>query len=136
MELTLYKKYRTAVQSNASPASTPQILEVEDNLRSMLMSNGFFEDVEVDHTDDVDELVIAMCRFPSQMSHVQIAQRLEQAWQDRLRFEFWEAHATLVDNDQVEFQGATRSGTGGTYVTVHIVAQKADVPAQRVGGSW
>ena len=135
MELTQYKKYRTAVQSNASPATTDQIVAVEDNVRSMLMSTGFFEDVEVEHTDDVDELVIAMCTFPAQMSHVQIAQRLEQAWQDRLRFEFWEAHATLADDDQVEFQGATRSGSGGTYVTVHIVAQKAGVPAQR-SSSW
>jgi hypothetical protein len=136
MELTQYHKYRTAVQSNASPAPPAQIQQVEQNLRSLLMSTGIFEDVEVDHTDDVDELVIAMCTFPSQMSHVQIAQRLEQAWQDRLRFEFWEAHATLADDDQVEFQGATRAGSGGSYVTVHIVAQKAGVPAQRMGSTW
>ena len=135
MELTQYKKYRTAVQSNASPATSEQITQVEDNVRSMLLASGVFEDVEVDHTDDVDGLVIAMCTFPAQMSHVQIAQRLEQAWQDRLRFGFWEAHATLADDDQVEFQGATRSGSAGTYVTLHIVAQKAHVPAQRVK-SW
>ena len=132
MELTQYRKLRTAVQSNAAPATTTQVLEVEDNLRTMLMSTGIFEDVEVEHTDDIDELVIAMCTFPSQMSQVQIAQRLEQAWQDRLRFEFWEAHVTLVDDEQVEFQGATRTGSNGTYVTVHVVAQKAHVPAQRV----
>ena len=130
MELTQYRKLRTAVQSNAAPADTDQILEVEENLRSLLMSTGFFEDVEVEHTQDVDGLVIAMCRFPSQMSQVQIAQRLEQAWQDRLRFDFWEAHTTLVDDDQVEFQGATRTSAGGSYVTVHVVAQKT-VPAQR-----
>ena len=136
MELTQYHKYRTAVQSNASPADPEQIQQVEQNVRAILMSTGFFEDVEVEHTDDIDELVIAMCRFPAQMSHVQIAQKLEQAWQDRLRFEFWEAHATLADDDQVEFQGATRAGSGGKYVTVHIVAQKAEVPAQRIGSSW
>ena len=135
MELTQYKKYRTAVQSNASPANTEQVTRVEEKVRSMLMSTGFFEDVEVEHTDDIDELVIAMCKFPEQMSHVQIAQRLEQAWEDRLRFDFWEAHATLADDDQVEFQGATRSGSAGEYVTVHIVAQKARIPAQRVN-NW
>lgn len=136
MELTQYKKFRTAVQSNAAPATTDQIVAVEENLRSLLMSTGYFEDVEVDHTDDVDALVIAMCTFPAQMSHVQIAQRLEQAWLDRLRFEFWEAHTTLADDDQVELQGATRTSSSGTYVTVHVVAQKAHVPAQRVGSSW
>ena len=135
MELTQYKKLRTAVQSNAAPASTTQVEELEESLRTMLMSTGIFEDVEVEHTDNVDELVIAMCTFPSQMSQVQIAQRLEQAWQDRLRYEFWEAHTTLVDDEQVEFQGATRTSSNGTYVTVHVVAQKAHVPAQRVN-AW
>ena len=135
MELTQYKKLRTAVQSNSAPASTTQVEELEESLRSMLMSTGIFEDVEVEHTDNVDELVIAMCTFPSQMSQVQIAQRLEQAWQDRLRYEFWEAHTTLVDDEQVEFQGATRTSSNGTYVTVHVVAQKAHVPAQRVN-AW
>ncbi len=136
MELTQYKKFRTAVQSNAAPAEPSQIVAVEENLRSMLMSTGFFEDVEVDHTDDLDAMVIAMCKFPPQMSHVQIAQRLEQAWLDRLRFEFWEAHTTIADDDQVELQGATRTSSSGTYVTVHVVAQKAKVPAQRVGSTW
>ena len=136
MELTQYKKFRTAVQSNAFPADSTQIVAVEENLRSLLMSTGFFEDVEVGHTDDVDALVIAMCTFPAQMSHVQIAQRLEQAWHDRLRFEFWEAHTTIADDEQVELQGATRTGSNGAYVTVHVVAQKAHVPAQRVGSSW
>ena len=135
MELTQYKKFRTAVQSNASPADPTQIVEVEENLRSLLLSTGFFEEVEVDHTDDVDALVIAMCKFPAQMSHVQIAQRLEQAWLDRLRFDFWEAHTTIADDDQVELQGATRAGSSGAYVTVHVVAQKATVPAQRVN-AW
>jgi hypothetical protein len=127
---------RTAVQDNAFPGRPAELSTVEQALRDRLMASGIFEDVEVEHTDDVDELVIAMCKFPSQMSHVQIAQRLEQAWEDRVRFDFWEVHATLAEDDQVEFQGATRSGSAGEYVTVHIVAQKAPVPAQRVGSSW
>lgn len=132
MELTHYKKLRTAVQSNSSPAAGDQIAKLEDNLRESLMSTGFFEEVEVDHTDNIDGMVIAMCKFPAQMSEAQVAAKLEQAWEDRLRFGFWEAHATLVDFDQVEFQGATRTGSGGSYVTIHIVAQKAPIPAQRL----
>jgi hypothetical protein len=133
VELSQYKKLRTAVQSNASPASVDDIRRLEQDLRDSLMSTGFFEDVEVDHTDNLDGLVIAMCKFPSQMNQSQVAARLEQAWQDRLRFQFWEAHSTLVDDDQVEFQGATRTGSNGSFVTLHVVAQKAPIPAQRVG---
>jgi hypothetical protein len=132
MELTQYKKLRTAVQSNASPAGDADIRRVEHDLREILMSTGFFEEVEVDHTDNLDGMVIAMCKFPAQMNESQVAARLEQAWQDRLRFQFWEAHSTLVDDDQVEFQGATRTGSNGHFVTLHVVAQKAPIPLQRV----
>jgi hypothetical protein len=132
MELTQYKKVRTGVQSNASPASVADIRRVEQELRDILVTAGFFEEVEVDHTEDPDGMVIAMCTFSTQMNEAQVATRLEQAWQERLRFEFWEAHSTLVDEDQVEFQGATRTGSNGSFVTVHLLAQKAPIPGQRM----
>jgi hypothetical protein len=132
MELTKYHKLRTAVQSNASPGSPTELSLLEERVRETLLGSGLFDDVEVGHTDDIDHLVIAMCHFPDHLSQAQIAQRLERLWEDRLRYGFWEAHATLVDSDQVEFQGATRTGSSGHYVTLHIVAQKARVPAQRI----
>jgi hypothetical protein len=135
VELTNYHKMRTAVQSNASPGSPHDLRNIELRLQQSLMASGMFEDVEVGHTEDVNHLVIAMCKFPSQLTQAQVAARLEQLWEDRLRYGFWEAHAVLVDDDQVEFQGATRNSTAGHYVTLHIVAQKAPIPAQRVGGS-
>jgi len=131
MELTQYKKYRTAVQSNASPASTPQILEVEDNVRSMLMSTGFFEDVEVEHTDDVDKLVIGLCRFRPFYTERDVAERLEEIWSDKVRYPFWARHAVLAEGDHVELEGASRVGPQGHYVTVHLVAQRARIPEQR-----
>jgi hypothetical protein len=133
MELTMYKKLRTAVQSNASPAGEHDVKRLEQHLREVLMSTGIFEDVEVDHTDNLDGMVIAMCTFPAHLNESQVAASLEQAWQDRLRYEFWEAHSTLVDGDQVEFLGATRTGSTGSFVTVHLVAQKGPIPAQRIG---
>ncbi len=46
-------------------------------------------------------------------------------------------HTTLVWEDQVELEGATRAAENGYYLTVHIVAQRARqlavVPAQRRG---
>jgi hypothetical protein len=133
MELTRYKKLRTAVQSNASPAGEHDVQRLEQSLQEVLMSTGMFEDVEVDHTDNLDGMVIAMCRFPSRLSESQVVASLEQVWQDRVRYEFWEAHSTLVDDDQVEFLGATRTGSTGSFVTVHLVAQKGPIPAQRIG---
>ena len=37
----------------------------------------------------------------------------------------------MLANEQVEFEAATRSSNSGHYITVHVVAQKAQIPAQR-----
>jgi hypothetical protein len=87
--------------------------------------------IEVGVTDDADALVIAMCTFPDEMDAGRLAHWMEQLWQQRLRFPCWEAHATLVDDDQVEFLGATRVSANGHYVTLHVVAQRATIPTQR-----
>jgi hypothetical protein len=131
MEIAQYHKLRRAVQTNASPGSASELRALKADLQAALASVGLFEEVEVDYTDDLDHLVIGMFKFPEHMSRAEVASRLELMWEDRLRYPFWEAHSTRVDEDQIEFQGATRAGTTGHYVTLHIVAQMARVPAQR-----
>ena len=64
-----------------------------------------------------------------------VARHLERIWGDRVSYPFWEAHAFHVENGHVEFEAATRHSSAGHYVTVHLVAQKASIPAQRPGGS-
>ena len=115
-----------------SPEIMAATLEVLHAAAAKWQIEFAFDEVEVGHTDDVDKLVIAMCTFPAQADKTRVAQRLETMWQDRLRYGFWEAHALLVDDDQVELEGATRPSTYGHYVTVHVVAQKGRVPAQRL----
>jgi hypothetical protein len=131
MELMDYRKMRTGIQLNAAPAAAHEVRPMAKRLQGSLMATGLFADVEVDTTDNLDALVIAMCTFPTAMGPDRLAHWLQQLWQERLSFPCWEAHATLVDDDQVEFLGATRESLGGPYVTLHIVAQRADIPAQR-----
>jgi hypothetical protein len=126
---------RTALQFSAPPGAAAQLAEMQVRVRRGLVTAGWFEDVEVASTDDADNLVIAMCRFPSPLDGESVAERLSMLWQDHLRYPFWEAHTTLVWSDQVELEGATRASADGHYVTVHVVAQEAprlvSVPAQR-----
>ncbi len=131
MDLLQFHKMRTAIQDNAYPGSGQDVATMESNLRDLLMASGLFEEVEVEHTDDPDQLVIGLCTFRPEWSEADIARAIEGLWQNRVRYPFWEAHALLVDEEQVEFEAATRSGGGGHYVTVHLVAQKAEIPAQR-----
>ena len=131
MNLLMFHRVRTAIQENASPGSGAELESVESTLREMLMSSGVFEEVEVEHTDDPDQLVIALCQFRPFYTERDVAQRLEAIWGERVRYPFWESHALSTDKDFVEFEAASRSGESGHYVTVHLIAQRAGIPTQR-----
>jgi hypothetical protein len=122
---------RTAIQDNASPGGEQELATVEGSLRYLLLTSGMFEEVEVEHTDDPDQLVIALCSFKAEYDAPEVARRLEEMWADRISYPFWEAHAVDVMSDHVEFEAASRPSSVGGYVTVHLVAQKARIPAQR-----
>ncbi|HET6693698.1 MAG TPA: hypothetical protein VFG97_05305 [Pedococcus sp.] len=131
MDLVQFHKMRTAVQGNAYPGSGRDLTSMEETLRDLLLTSGVFDEVEVEHTDDPDQLVIALCHFRPDLSERDVAQLVERLWEQRVRYPFWEAHAVLVGEEHVEFEAATRDSTAGHYVTVHLVAQRAPVPAQR-----
>ena len=131
MDLVQFHKMRTAVQGNAYPGSGRDLTSMEETLRDLLLTSGVFDEVEVEHTDDPDQLVIALCHFKPDLSERDVAQLIERLWEQRVRYPFWEAHAVLVGEEHVEFEAATRDSTAGHYVTVHLVAQRAPVPAQR-----
>jgi hypothetical protein len=131
MDLMSYHRVRTGIQVNASPGRAPDLQTLESSLRGLLVASGLFEQVEVGVTDDPDRLVIALCRFRPFYTERDVAERLEEIWDDRVRHPFWEAHAVRVQEGHVEFEAATRAGQQGPYVTVHVVAEKAGIPAQR-----
>ena len=135
MDLMQFHRMRTAVQDNAFPGRESDLRTVAAQLQNMLMSSGIFEEVEVEPTDNPDELVIALCKFMPFFTEQDIARHLERIWGDRVSYPFWEAHAFHVENDHVEFEAATRASSSGHYVTVHLVAQRAQIPTQRQGGS-
>lgn len=104
---------------------------VEKSLRSELIASGLFAKIEVEQTDNPDSLVIALCEYRPELAEQEIATRLEDIWRHAVAYQFWEAHTTFVDADHVEFEAATRPDSTGRYVTLHLVAQRTSVPAQR-----
>ncbi len=132
MRLPSYHLIRTAIQGNASPGSARDVAGVAVTLRDQLVASGLFETVEVEPTNDPDHLVIALCQFRPDVSEWDVAAHLEEIWDNRIRYRFWEAHAFLTEEDHVELEGATRVSTDGHYVTFHLVAEKARIPMQRL----
>lgn len=130
MQLMQFHTLRSGVQANASPARERTLVALERILHDALCSSRCFDTVEVGHTDDPDQLVVALCCYRPSVSESVVADLLERLWEERLRFGFWEAHSTRVDDGHVEFEAASRESPVGHYVTVHLVAQRSPVPAQ------
>lgn len=125
-----YEQLRDWLQLNASPVGPDRLGRLADDLRRALATSSRLHSVEADRSGDADRLVIAMAAFPPDLDEAEVAVELERLWQ-RLHFDFWEAHTLLVEPGQVELQGATREAADGRYFTLHLVAQAAEVPAQR-----
>ncbi len=131
MQLMHFHTLRSGVQANASPARGPALVALEGVLRDSLAGTGLFDSIEVEHTDDPDQLVVGLCQYRPNLTEDQVAMTVEHLWDGSVCYPFWEAHSTRIDDGFVEFEGATRDGPVGRYVTVHLVAQRSPVPAQR-----
>jgi hypothetical protein len=135
MELIDFHKMRTAVQDNSARGGADDVVALERKVWSGLVSAGLFADVEVGLTDDPDRLVIAMCRFAGRLTVEEVADALERLWLDRLRYDYWEAHALIVSRGQVEIEAASRAESGH-FVTLHVLAQQSPIPSQRGPSTW
>ena len=131
MDLIGFHRLRTAIQDNAAPGTAEDLATVEGSLRYLLTGSGMFQDVEVESTDDPDQLVIALCSYRDDLTEAEVAQGVERMWADRVCYPFWEAHALHVETGHVELEGASRPSPVGGYVTLHLVAQQVRIPAQR-----
>lgn len=131
MQLVHFETLRLGVQRNASPASPRALAAFADTLSGLLDSTGLFTTVEVECTEDRDQLVAAMIEFRAGLPSQVVGAVVERLWEERLRFPWWEVHTTRLDDGFVEFQGATRESVAGRYLTLHLVALSAPVPVQR-----
>ncbi len=125
MKLNEFYQLRDGLRINAAPATAAESAEVAALLQTTLWGTGLFHNVEVDHTEDPDRLVIAMVEFAPDVPTEDVAFTLEHTWIHRVAYPFWATHSTMTDTGHVELQGAARSSSTGHYVTVHVVAQEA-----------
>lgn len=131
MQLMQFHTLRSGVQNNASPAGERALAVMADHLRDLLFSCGLFDTVEVEPTDNPDQLVAALCQFRQNVSEEEVALTIERLWDERVSYTFWEAHAIRLDEGFVELEGATRESVVGRYATLHFVATRSQVPLQR-----
>ena len=129
-----FHRLRSAVQVNAGPADPALAAVVEGQLREGLRASGLFDVVEVEVTQDPDQLVIALCRCGPGVPPWEAGHGLKRVWRALAGDTPWEAHAAWVTEEIADFQGALTL-PGGGYVTLHAVAQAAEPTQEGLAGA-
>ena len=126
MDVTSFHKLRLAVQENASPADSALATHLRHTLHAALTESRLFGEVELGHTDDVDQLVIGVCRCADGVLPWEAGMGLERLWQTVAGDTAWEAHFVSCTDSLMDFQAAVTVDDKGRYITVHVVAEPSD----------
>ncbi|KRF22869.1 hypothetical protein [Phycicoccus sp. Soil802] len=126
MDVTSFNKLRLAVQENASPADSALATHLRHALQAALTESRLFGDVELGHTDDVDQLVIGVCRCADGVLPWEAGMGLERLWQTVAADTAWEAHFVSCTDSLMDFQAAVTVDDKGRYITVHVVAEPSE----------
>ncbi|KRF24455.1 hypothetical protein [Phycicoccus sp. Soil803] len=126
MDVTSFNKLRLAVQENASPADSALATHLRNALQAALTESRLFGDVELGHTDDVDQLVIGVCRCADGVLPWEAGMGLERLWQTVAADTAWEAHFVSCTDSLMDFQAAVTVDDKGRYITVHVVAEPSE----------
>jgi hypothetical protein len=125
MDSVSFHKLRTAVQANANPAGDVAAVGLQRTLQEALAASRLFAEVELGRTDDVDQLIIGVCRCADEILLWEAGMGVERLWRSVTAALDWEAHSVACTESLMEFEGAVTVDGSGHYVTVHIVAEPA-----------
>jgi hypothetical protein len=129
MDQAAFHKLRLAVQENAHPAESQHARQLKRFVETALEESGLFAEVELGRTDDVDRLVIGVCRCAAEVLPWEAGMALERIWMTAVVDARWEAHAVVCTDSIMEFEGALTVDDRGSYVTLQIVAEPPLVEA-------
>lgn len=126
MDVTSFHKLRLAVQENASPADSALATHLRHSLQAALTESRLFDDVELGHTDDRNQLVIGVCRCADGVLPWEAGMGLERLWQTVAADASWESHTVSCTDSLMDFEGAVTVDDKGRYLTVHVVAEPSE----------
>ena len=129
MDMTAFHKLRWAVQENAHRADPHHAAALQAALERSLRASRLFSEVELGRTDDPDQMVIGVCRCAEDVAPWEAGVGVERLWGVVALETKWETHAVGCTESLMEFEGAVTIDDSGHYITVHIVAEPAVVPA-------
>jgi len=123
-----YDNIMSWLQPAVRPAAGAQVAEQTERIRQGLEASGLFHTVEIEATDDPDQMVIAIVGFDYQMSTHWMVDDLDALWADQLRDATWHRNTISLTEHELDMRGVTRLGADGDYLTVRIVAEPRVAP--------
>ena len=133
MDSVSFHKLRTAVEANANPAGEVAAAGLQRTLQEAMTASRLFAEVELGRTDDVDRLIIGVCRCADEILPWEAGMGVERLWRSISSRLDWEAHHVACSESLMEFEGAVTVDSHGHYLTVHLVAepsQPVEAPAE------
>ncbi|MGA8979099.1 MAG: hypothetical protein WB473_08280 [Pedococcus sp.] len=127
MDTASFHKLRLAVQENANPADEQHVVALQSTLQQGLVASRLFADVELGRTDDVDRMIIGICRCAEDVVPWEAGVGVERLWGVAAQDARWEIHHVTSNDSYMEFEAAVTTDVNGRYVTVNLVAQPARV---------
>jgi hypothetical protein len=125
MDSVSFHKLRTAVQENANPAGDVAAVGLQRTLQEALSASHLFSEVELGRTDDLDQLIIGVCRCAEGILPWEAGMGVERLWRNASAHMDWEAHHVACTESLMEFEGAVTIDGSGHFLTVHLVAEPA-----------
>ena len=129
MDIASFHKLRQAVQENANPADDRFVTALQGTLQKGLLGSRLFAEVELGRTDDVDRMIIGVCRCAEDVAPWEAGVGLERLWGVAALDAQWEAHHVAANESYMEFEGAVTVDANGRYITLTLVAEPAAVAA-------
>ncbi len=128
MDMASFHKLRLAVQENANPADQRHVIALQATLQKALTASRLFAEVELGRTDDVDRMIIGVCRCADDVVPWEAGVGVERLWGVAALETPWQIHHVSSNDSYMEFEAAVTTDVNGRYITVNLVAQPARVP--------
>lgn len=122
MDKTEFRRLKDGLIINVPPASGAVIDAAESKLRHRLMSSAMFAKVEVETTEDPDQLLVAMVRYRPGTPRRQVCSYLEAVWISELRLPGLDAFHFDAEDGHVELESVTGDTASGYFLSLHLIA--------------
>lgn len=122
MDQREFQRLKDGLIINLPPAGDDVIESAAARLRARLTASAMFAGVEVETTDDVAQLLVAMVRYRPGTPEAHVSSYLEAVWISELSLPGLDAFHVLAEDGQVELECVTGDQASGYFLSLHLLA--------------